>query len=444
MIPFVRRSNGINYIRVVNGTPYVYTGASGNVPVYQYTVCQTGVISNDYVITFIDDAHPFYVVGTGNVGSLWGPDLCYYYENIDPNFPPCASILFDVDTPFVARGTYNGQSITEDPFFVYPTGVNAAAIADPTNYSGCSLPMPELNVVQIARPSGGIESDGISIASGTISQFDFYEDIKSGIALVWGADFWNRMSASSNKLWIIRETGVSLGSGVIQSGVDLFKSDLSASGINYIEHFPSCGDNERYLGWITDCVSYTGQNVSCTGLFSIPNITENNIQGSGTDSTNKLVTATFEGHSTDESASPSYYLEIAKVFDSNTTYYEGIWNEYVNNFVADYKEYDGSLNVTYEYGAYFYYDNGIPKMDINALCRVPPNSNANSLSWTCVVPLDKYGIPSGILEPEAINDALSVLTLTSCTPRFPNIVFTSHVPNDWATIPCGTGCLNIN
>ena len=149
--PFIRRSNGINYIRFNNGMAYVYAGASGSFtpPIFEYTVCQTGAITSDYAITFIDEAHPLYVIGSGEIGAMWGPDIYYYNENIDPSFPSCAHILFDVDTPFVARGKYQGQTITEDPFYVYPTGVNHSSPA------GCELPMPELNIVEIARPSGG-------------------------------------------------------------------------------------------------------------------------------------------------------------------------------------------------------------------------------------------------------------------------------------------------
>jgi hypothetical protein len=449
-VPFIRRSNGINYIRFVNGIPYVYTGASGNLPIFQYTVCQTGAITSDYAITFIDEAHPLYVIGSGEIGGMWGPDVYYYNEHIDPNFPSCAHILFDVDTPFVARGSYKGQSITEDPFYVYPTGV------DTNSPVGCELPMPELNIIQIARPSGGIESDGSSLASGTISQLTFKNDIITGIQNVWGTGFWDRMAASSNKLWIIRETGISLGSGVIQSGINLFKEYLDTENITYTEHFPDCGDTDRYLGWLTDCITYNGDNVSCTGLFIPPNITQNNIQCSGT--TDKLVTMSLEGYiESSGDGGSTFAVTIEPIIDATTTCdTAGGWP--VPNLdglysIGSYTDYDVENGgaMTYNATVALFYRNGIHRLNVELYSYGGPlyqgGGNYIRQVWDCIVPLDRYGVPNGIVEPddlifEQINtDAYEYASPNA--PRFPNIVFTSYTPTSFAT-PSGTDCTQFN
>jgi hypothetical protein len=437
MTSFIKRSNGINYIRISNGIPYVYTSGV----VYQYTVCQTGAIITDYAITFIDEAHPLYVIGSGQIGGMWGPDIYYYNENIDPAFPSCAHILFDVDTPFVARGIYNGESITEDPFYVYPTGV------DTNSPAGCELPMPELNVIQIARPSGGVESNGSPNATGTISQAAFSSGIISGIETVWGTGFWARMAASSNQLWIIRETGVSLGSGVIQSGIDLFKSYLSSSGITYTEHFPTCGDTDRYLGWLTDCISYDGANVSCTGIFVPPNITQNNIQGSGSHSpTGKLVTMSLEGYpasSGDNGATYSVTIDIAVDNITEWTSWP-VANEAGKYLLGVYNEYDveAASAQTYYAEVYLYYENGLHKVDVSATCYVPPSyqfGDSTTYNWQCIVPLDQYGLPNGKVQPD---ETTFTNIVANCTPRFPNIVFTSYPSGQVAA--SGTDCTQFN
>lgn len=433
---FIRRSGGINYIRYVEGIPYLYT--SGVIP--SFTVCQTGTITSDYAITFIDEAHPLYVVGSGQIGGMWGPDVYYYNEHIDPNFPSCAHILFDVDTPFVARGIYQGQSITEDPFYVYPTGV------DTNSPVGCELPMPELNVVQIARPSGGLEFDGVSTAIGTISQTTFKDNIISGIETVWGTGFWDRMAAVSgtHKLWIIRESGLSLGSGVIQSGVDLFKNYLTSQSIDYTEHFPSCGDTDRYLGWLTDCITYSGANISCTGLFIPPNIITD-IQGSGSHpGTNKLVTLTLEGYSSDGGDSESYYVEIHEALDNTTVWDPNLWSTFQNNYIAEYRDLvSGGFYRTYSVALYLTYENGLHKLTVSAICYTSPQyqtGDSTTYQWKCIVPLDKYGIPNGTVQPDEL-EFTSVFN-TGCIPRFPSIVFTSYPSGQ--PLPSGTDCTQFN
>lgn len=440
-VPFVRRSGGINYIRINNGIPCVYTGASGNAPIYQYTVCQTGAITSDFAITFIDEAHPLYVIGSGEIGGMWGPDLYYYNENIDPNFPSCAHILFDVDTPYVARGSYQGQSITEDPFYVVPTGVTT------TTPEGCELPMPELNIVQIPRPSGGIESDGVSTAIGTISQLEFKNAIISGIQTVWGTDFWTRMSESSNKLWIIRESGLSLGSGVIQSGIDLFKDYLASSGIDYTEHFPTCGDTDRYLGWLTDCITYNGDNVSCTGIFQPLNIM-GDIQGSGThDPTNKLVTINIEGYTSSsgsfcEPTSSTSSATIHPVIDDTATFTS--WYT-TNGYLGSYYTYDcDALAMTSEAHLNLRYINNIHILEVSVQCYEAPTWGS-AYNWTvfkCIVPVDKYGVPNGTVEADSI-EFESIQVSGGCTPRLPNITFFSHVPTSFATAS-GIDCTQFN
>ena len=505
--PFIRRSNGINYIRFNNGMAYVYAGASGSFtpPIFEYTVCQTGAITSDYAITFIDEAHPLYVIGSGEIGAMWGPDIYYYNENIDPNFPSCAHILFDVDTPFVARGTYKGQTITEDPFYVYPTGVNHSSPA------GCELPMPELNIVEIARPSGGTEANGSPNAIGTISQTEFKDNIISGIETVWGSGFWNKMAAANgtHKLWIIRENGLSMGSGVIQPGIDLFKNYLTSQNIDFTEHFPSCAENDRYLGWLTDCITYDGDNVSCTGVFPLTDITEGNIQGSGTSATSKLVTMTLENYGSTEGIAGVYNAVVDIILDGTTDWSDITevggtkWPPLEDGKypVGSYSESDqenGGIEM-YNYTIKLYNENGLLKAEVIATCY-DNGALANpqlftTWTWQSIVPVDKDGIPSGILELSEIlsksnedglcsgvmscvdydasteggsacqtfiellenetcddcyTDGTSVGSLEglcpnmgTCVPRFPIIEFTSYVPATFPSPP-GTDCTTFN
>ena len=447
----VYNDGALNYVKIINGKPHVYCGVNINDPETLPNICQTGTIDNDFTITFIDEAHPLYVVGSGNIGSMWGPDVYYYAQNIPEGFPSCANIIFDVDTPFVARGTYKGVSITSDPFYVYPTGVTESSP------EGCELPIPELNIVQIPRPSGGLEYDGVTTSIGTISQTTFKDYIITAIENIWGNTFWSRMAASSNKIWIIRENGVSLGEDVIQNAIDLFKTYLTSQGIDYTEHFPECNDTDRYLGWITDCITYDGADVSCTGLFIPPNIKLNNIQGSGDNSdpnaTNKLVVLSLEGYSTSGGGQfgDDYLVEITPAMDSLTTWSTNLWSIPSNDYVGFYRHYTPEAASDYYYSVWLYYENGIHKAGVDVYCYGPPfyetGDNKTQQYWKCVVPLDKYGIPNGTLQADDLEfEVIGVDTSgnpTTCRPTFPNITFTSYTPSSF-TSPNGIDCTQFN
>jgi hypothetical protein len=447
----VKKTGSTYYIRYAAGTPYVFCGEATP------TLCQSGPITNDFTITFIDEAHPLYVVGSGNVGGSWGPDICYYNEHL-PNHPSCANILFDVDTSFVARGYYQNVPIEEyfnakgsnDPFYVIPTGINSSNLTD------CYSPLPNANIVEIARPSGGIESNG-SVAIGTISQEAFATGIKNSIENIWGSDFWNRMADANgtHKLWIIRESGLSMGTGVIQSGIDLFTTylDTTHPNLDYQEYLSTCGDNDRYLGWIVNCVSGQGSNASCTETFQLTNILENNIQGSGSDtdpgSTNKLVIMSLEGYTSSGGGQfgDLYDVTIDDAIDGTTVWTNNSWEQY--GFLGTYREYYSSLNFKYTVSVQLIFENGVHKAIVDAQCFIDGNGNSNNTVWKCIVPIDKYGLPNGKLEPESIpitenyqvalcpgdqnyvNNDYSDYSpaegdIECCTPRFPDIVFTSY------------------
>lgn len=434
----VRKDGAAYYIRYQDGDAYVFCGEATP------TLCQSAAITNDFTLTFIDEAHPLYVVGSGNVGPLWGLDVCYYNEHL-PNHPACANILFDVHTPFVARGSYQGVPIQEyydakgsyDPFYVIPSGINNS------NLSECYSPIQDMNIVDIPRPSGGTESNGTTPAIGTISQEEFKDNIISSINTIWGNDFWSRMSSSSNKLWIIRESGLSMGTGVIQSGIDLFTSylDTNYSNLDYQEYLSTCGDNDRYLGWIVNAVSGQGNNVSCTETYQPPNIITN-IQGSGNHNpTNKLVTMSLEGYSATGGNSESYAVTINEAIDNQTTWTNGDWSYVTNGLVAEYKDLvTGGFYWTYSVYVSLFYENGLHRVSVSGNCYAPPDyqsgSDVNTKVWECIVPLDKYGIPNGVVEEpgSTASESLSLvldysdysdLAVDNC-PRFPSIVFTSH------------------
>jgi hypothetical protein len=438
----VKKTGATYYIRYASGTAYVFCGEATP------TLCQSEAITNDFTITFIDEAHPLYVEGSGNVGGSWGPDICYYNEHL-PNHPSCANILFDVDTPFVAKGFYQNVTIQNDPFYVIPTGINSSNLTD------CYSPLPNANIVEIARPSGGIESNG-SVAIGTISQEAFATGIKNSIENIWGSDFWTRMAAvnGTHKLWIIRESGLSMGTGVIQSGIDLFTTylDTTHPNLDYQEYLSTCGDNDRYLGWIVNCVSGQGSNASCTETFQLTNILENNIQGSGNDTdpngTNKLVIMSLEGYTSSGGGDIGEPLvAISAAIDGITEWTNNSWPV---GSIGDYTEYYWpSINNKYIVSVQLIFENGVHKAIVNAQCFINGNGNSNNTVWKCIVPIDKYGLPNGKLEPESIpiienyqvalcpgdtdyvNNDYSDYSpaegdIECCTPRFPDVVFTSY------------------
>lgn len=430
----VKKDGSAYYIRYSNGTAYVFCGEATP------TLCQSAAITNDFTITFVDEAHPLYVIGSGEVGSMWGPDICYYNEHL-PNHPSCANIIFDVHTPFVAKGSYQGVPIQEyydakgsyDPFYIIPSGINSS------NLSECYSPIPDINIVDMPRPSGGTEANGSTPAVGTISQEEFKDNIISSINTIWGNDFWSRMSSSSNKLWIIRESGLSMGTGVIQSGIDLFTSYLDSNypNLDYQEYLSTCADNDRYLGWIVNAVSGQGNNASCTETYQPPNIMTN-IQGSGSHNpTNKLVTMSLEGFSVTGGNQESYSVTINEAIDTATIWTNGDWSYVNNGLVAEYKDLvSGGFYWTYAVYVSLFYENGLHKVSVSGNCYAAPNyqldSAANTKVWTAVVPLDKYGLPNGIVEEPGSTESESLTLdysdysdINDC-PRFPNIVFSSH------------------
>lgn len=409
--------NGYHYISY-DGLPYIWCGPD------EPTICTTGDILTDYCISFLDEAHPHYVIGTGNVGSLWGPDVYYYYSEmatLDPAFPSCGHILFDVDTARVAK-----SGLESDPFFVYPTGVNSS------NLTGCYMPTPAINVIRIDRPSG--------VSVGTISQEQFADRVLSGIIDIWGTGFYDRMSAVSgtHKLWIIRENGDSLRLSVIQSGIDIVKDTLIASGIEVSEHISSCSDNERYLGWVVDCIKYSGDNVSCTGMDQIPNVIQNECYCSGSEpNTNKLTTVTIQGYGSGideylEGDPPWTVVEIATPYDNFTDCDNIVWPQ--NNYLGYYQVW-----VTGGIGAYvqteltysFFYEGGIPKVSVTSVCGNIINNEyrTRTFSFSGEIPLDQYGLPNGAVIFEDFVDLDEGGYATSdCSPLTPDIVFFSHPP----------------
>jgi hypothetical protein len=422
-----RDNNNINRVRFIDGKPYVYCGETSGGGEPPLSICASDTISNDFTITFVDNAHPLYVIGSGNIGSMWGADVNYYNTNIDPNFPSCANILFDVDTPFVARGSYKGEPITEDPFYVYPSGV------DNNSPVGCELPMPIQNVVQIPRPSGGTESNGSYPAIGTISQTTFKDYIISGIESLWGINFWTRMAAASpnHKLWIIRADTVALDTQVIQPGIDLFKTYLTNAGIAHEEYFSYCNDNERYLSWIVDAITYGGVSNSCNEVYQPIDIFVGSAQSSGTHPTGKLVTVSIEGLSASSGTineSP-VSLTLSSAFDTITNYADINWADITNNVIATYQEFDvANARQDYLTSIQFLYENGVPRVITDSYCYqytdpyTYPDYTRNI--WQGDVPLDKYGIPNGTVQVEFI----TIDSYQNCTPKYANIVFSSY-PN---------------
>lgn len=431
--------NGNHYISYA-GFPYIWCGPD------QPTICTTGDIVTDYCISFLDEAHPYYVVGTGNVGPLWGPDVYYYYNEmstLNPAFPSCGHILFDVDTARVAK-----SGLESDPFFVYPTGVNNS------NLTGCYMPTPAINVVRIDRPSG--------VSAGTISQEQFADRVLSGIVDIWGTGFYDRMASVSgtHKLWIIQENSDSLRTAVIESGLNIVINTLIASGIQVQQYTNYCDlESERYLGWVVDCIKYDGDNVSCTGMGQIPNIIYNECYCSGSDpNTNKLTTVTIQGYGSGINTygvgdTPWYWIDIATPYDNFTNCDNITWPTF--NYLGYYAVYEtGSLGpyTAIEINYSFFYQGGVPKVSVSSTCGNIINNEyrTRTFVFSGEVPLDQYGLPNGAVVFEDVVDLDEGGYYTSdCTPLPPNIVFSSHPPTQQTecipVIPTGPqDCESIN
>jgi hypothetical protein len=398
-----------------------------------------GNITTDYCIAFIDEAHPLYVKGSGNVGALWCADVAYY-NNVMSSYPSYTTILFDVDTPFVARGTYKGQPISSDPFYIYPTGVNSS------NLESCYLPIPEINVTGIARPSGGVEYDNITNAIGSISANTFASGIVNAIDEIWGSGFWDRMENSYNathnrksKLWIARGTSTSLGSGVLASGIEIFQNYTTANK-NWLSdqtevYINECG--ERYLGWIPDCIYSLGDKISCYNMTPVPNITQGN-QGATSNDGDRLVkfyidpvdyegyiynsrcSGTFDDQFDGNPFYEGFSLKLHPLFSCTGIYSSNMVTSFNsasnNNLLAEWRfdSFTGSMDQNpaqrenysrvYEGKAYLTYENQVPYITVGVAVWddifVQPSNAAPGTYyiWKTSVPLDKYGVPSGVIE----------------------------------------------
>jgi hypothetical protein len=299
-----------------------------------------------------------------------------------------------------------------------------------------------MNVVRIERPSG--------VSAGTISQSQFADSVLASITGIWGTGFYDRMAAVSgtHKLWIIRENSDSLALNVIQTGIDIVTNTLIASGIEVNEYISSCSDNERYLGWVVDCIKYNGSSVSCTGVYQVIDI--NDIQNSGgTHSTGKITLASINGYSNSYNFprpedGPNPEVVVGDFWDSTTNQEDITFTVFSNDL--EYATYDGENRRTYyAYMNGINYTRGVPIADITAICYEYDGEDEYSTQyyWDAEVPLDKYGLPQGtILEPEDpnfVSDGGS-----DCIPAFPTITFTSYPPSNYREIPGETGCLNLN
>lgn len=436
-------TNGVTYLIQVRASNNIgsgpYSSSSDPVTPVGNASCIDGNISHDYILVFIDEAHPLYVKGSGQVGALWGADLEYYNQQMS-NFPSCATILFDVDTPFVARGVYKGQSISSDPFYIFPTGVNTS------QYEQCVLPID--NITGIARPSGGIEYNGSMNAIGSINANTFATGIVNAINTFWGSNFWDRMANSYHtvqnrpcKLWITRGHTISLGSGVLNSGIEIF-SNYTINNKNWTEnnigsYINECG--ERYLGWMTDVIESQGNPDSCLNTTQVLDITQDNECGSnpgdrlvkfyfdppdypgyaylntcsGTDNLNDQFDGNpfFEGLSLRIhplfSCTGVYNSTMVTTFnDSNNNKLLAQWNFYSSTFGAP-DQNPASRSVypwVYEGKIYLSYENNVPYVTVGVAewddrVVAPSNSGPGTFYvWKSPVPLDIYGVPSGTVE----------------------------------------------
>jgi hypothetical protein len=420
--------NGLN-----NGTSYTFRVAAKNDIGYSsYSSSSNTVtpstteenITTDYCIAFIDEAHPLYVKGSGYVGALWGADV-QYYNNLLDNHPSYSTIIFDVDTPFVAKGIYKDEVISTDPFYIYPTGVNSSDLVS------CYLPIPEINVTGIPRPSGGIEYNGNVNAIGSISDNSFASGIVNAINTIWGENFWSQMENSYNsrynrpcKLWIATGNTKSLGSGILSSGIQIFRNHTVSNKNWSIDQTPvyinECG--ERYLGWITDCILYQGDPRSCDNLLQVKNITQDNECGSnaGDRLTKFYLNNSCSG--LDQKSNSAYGIglsqTISSLFACTGIYYANLVEEFNNSNQAlatwDYTEGDeenfgGCYSVHQSGDIRLIFENGVPKLETVSYCEDNcwgygeggglyfPTTETR---WTTFIPLNSYGIPNGTIEYE--------------------------------------------
>lgn len=412
---------------------------------------------NDRVLVFLDEAHPLYVQNSGEIGSMWGPDICYYTQNLETspiNFPPENTIVFDVDTPFVARGLYKGQAISSDPFYVVPTGGG-----NDSDIIGCRLPIPEINITGIARPSGGTEFSDPSdsrrppntLATGTISANTFATGVIESIQTIWGNNFWTTFP-SNQKLWLIIDNSISMGTGVTAESIDLFTTflDNNYPNITYQKYIPP--DNDRYLSWIVDAVKYEGVDTASSETLQPIDIYGSEIQDKGVcNGTNKLVVLSLEGYNTNQSlAIDDEYIiiDITPAVDGTATDFAS-WAPSQYGYLGNIeKGFYPTNNITlqspkreYAYNIWYHFVNGVAKLKIDGYADCY-NENGQydgfrTIFWEGIVPLDKYGIPNGtVTESDILYDSYEqgaqgyqAHSCDSALP-FPLIQFTSCPNND--------------
>lgn len=432
------------------------------------------------VLVFLDEAHPLYVQGSGKIGSMWGPDICYYKTNLETspiNFPASNTIIFDVDTPFVAKGIYKGQNITSDPFYVVPTGGG-----NNSDIVGCRLPIPEINITGIPRPTGGTEYYGITSlntftlpdipATGTISPTGFASGVINSINTIWGNDFFTNFASSSQKLWLVIDNGYSMGTGVTGPALEFFTAflDNNYPNIDYEKYIPP--DNDRYLSWIVDVIKYNGIDTASSEILEPVDIYQSEIQGSGVcNNTDKLTIVSLEGYNTNQNFTLTdndtkyVIVEITPAVNAEGNF--AGWAPSQNGYLGSIEK--GSWNSEFQYGEqqlfygiWYYFENGNAKLrvDGSSFCLDEYGIQQSWFtSWEGTVPLDKYGIPNGVVEQSTvINDSsydafifpgYQGYSLPPCNPPpFPLIGFTSCPNNDLITDranrSCYTDCTDID
>jgi hypothetical protein len=203
-------------------------------------------IGNDYIISLIDEAHTAYAnpfEGT-MAGEYWQRDIEYWNQNMW-DFDPKSYIVFDVDV--YNKIPLDGESIFPEPIKIWPD----LLLEGESCCSNCQLPIPQENIVPTTRP----------IASDFKTQEDLYNHILNTIERIWGERFWEAMSISGRKFYVIIDISGSMVRDLVAGAMDLLADFLEERNINF-EEVSVCLD-ERWISWAVNVKLY-GAGATCT------------------------------------------------------------------------------------------------------------------------------------------------------------------------------------
>jgi hypothetical protein len=137
----------------------------------------------------------------------------------------------------------NMSTFDSNNFLTFGLGNTLGSSLMPTNMA--RLPAPYnappngvANIIDITRPN-----------TNTISQTQFYTDIKSALETKYGVGVWNTLATENRRVQIFVDTSGSMKRSTVTTGMDQFETFLTSEGITWNEL--NCG-NEQWIRWLVN------------------------------------------------------------------------------------------------------------------------------------------------------------------------------------------------